>query len=189
MTVSFTAPNDGEWHQYTTDIETSFDMEVTDLVGLHIRTPLSCASEIDYKNLSFTKGSPEPDDSSFAKEMAITFTGFSGTELTNFPVLVRLSQNLTGFSYADFSLPDGGDLRFFDAGGNLLAHEIDTWNPNGVSTVFCFLFLSFLLFVDEVREGDYEHHAQRTANVSPLGDASLHTFVDDVEVANEEECC
>ena len=130
VTVSFTAPNDGEWHQYTTDIETSFDMEVTDLVGLHIRTPLSCASEIDYKNLSFVKWSPEPDDSSFAKEMAITFTGFSGTELTNFPVLVRLSQNLTGFSYADFSLPDGGDLRFFDAGGNLLAHEIDTWNPS-----------------------------------------------------------
>ena len=60
VTVSFTAPNDGEWHRYTTDIETSFDMEVTDLVGLHIRTPMNSASGIDYKNLSLTKGSPEP---------------------------------------------------------------------------------------------------------------------------------
>ena len=61
VTVSFNAPNDGEWHRYTADIETTFDMEVTDLVGLHIRTPLNGASEIDYKNLSFVKSVPEPE--------------------------------------------------------------------------------------------------------------------------------
>ena len=136
VTVSFTAPNDGQWHQYTADIETTFDMEATDLVGLHIRTPLNCASEIDYKNLSFVKSVPEVDPTAFAKEVEIAFTGYSGAELTNFPALVRLSRNLTGFSYSDFSQPDGGDLRFFGAGGNLIPHEIDTWNPDGISTIW-----------------------------------------------------
>ena len=76
------------------------------------------------------------DQSAFAKKMTVSFTGYSGTALTDFPVLVRLSTAIDGFSYADFHLADGGDLRFADSNGTLLPHEIDTWNPSGVSTVW-----------------------------------------------------
>ena len=79
---------------------------------------------------------PEPQDE-FAHAVEVTFSGYSGgAALTDFPVLVRLSPAIPGFSYSGFSLPDGGDLRFYDAAGNMLAHEIDTWNPDGVSTVW-----------------------------------------------------
>ena len=72
----------------------------------------------------------------FAKSMGIAFTGYAGTTLTDFPVLVKLSTEIADFDYADFTLSNGGDLRFADADGNLLPHEIDTWNENGVSTVW-----------------------------------------------------
>ena len=73
----------------------------------------------------------------YAKKLAITFPGYAGTSaLANFPVLVKLSTSISGFSYADFQKPKGGDLRFADANGTLLPHEIDTWNTNGVSTVW-----------------------------------------------------
>ncbi|MBQ6137341.1 MAG: DUF2341 domain-containing protein, partial [Kiritimatiellae bacterium] len=79
---------------------------------------------------------PEPQPA-FAHEVDVTFSGYSGgSALADFPVLVRLSPNIIGFSYADFSLPNGGDLRFYDESGNMLSHEIDTWNTNGVSTVW-----------------------------------------------------
>ena len=59
----------------------------------------------------------------FAKEVSVAFGGVQGgVTLTNFPVLVRLSENIPGFRYADFTLPNGGDLLFFDAECNLLAH-------------------------------------------------------------------
>ena len=76
------------------------------------------------------------DADDYAKSMDLTFSGYSGSELTDFPVLVKLSTAISGFSYADFTLPNGGDLRFADANGNLLPHEIDTWNESGVSTVW-----------------------------------------------------
>ena len=72
-----------------------------------------------------------------AKRIDVTFSGYSGTDaLADFPALVRLSTEIDGFSYADFTQADGGDLRFVDVAGNLLAHEIDTWDTNGVSTVW-----------------------------------------------------
>ena len=74
--------------------------------------------------------------SDYAKSMDVTFSGYSGEALSGFPVLVRLSTAIPGFRYADFRLPNGGDLRFTDASGNLLPHEIDTWDESGVSTVW-----------------------------------------------------
>ena len=53
--------------------------------------------------------------------------------LTNFPVLVRLSESIPGFSY-DKCKSD--ELRFALADGTLLAHDIDYWNANGESTVW-----------------------------------------------------
>ncbi|MBQ6137645.1 MAG: DUF2341 domain-containing protein, partial [Kiritimatiellae bacterium] len=76
------------------------------------------------------------DMSAFSKKMDVTFSGYSGTTLTDFPVLVKLSTAISGFSYGDFQKTNGGDLRFADSTGKLLPHEIDTWNPSGVSTVW-----------------------------------------------------
>jgi endoglucanase len=77
------------------------------------------------------------DLDSFSKRMTVLFAGYAGAEtLTDFPVLVKLSSDIPGFSYSDFQMADGGDLRFADSSGKHIPHEIDTWNPNGVSTVW-----------------------------------------------------
>jgi len=76
--------------------------------------------------------------SDYACRLKISFTGYNRSEtLTNFPALVNLNTNLTGFNYRQFASGIGGDLRFTDAGGvALLLHEIDEWNTNGNSTVW-----------------------------------------------------
>ncbi len=77
-----------------------------------------------------------PDWSGYSKSVKITFPGHAGSqELQNFPVLVRVSAE-NGFNLSKFKLSGGGDLRFSDADGNLLAHEIDTWTPGGESLVW-----------------------------------------------------
>jgi len=56
--------------------------------------------------------------------------------LADFPALVRVSERRqNGFLYSRVK-PDGSDLVFIDADGNLLSHEIDTWNVNGESLVW-----------------------------------------------------
>ena len=73
----------------------------------------------------------------FVHWLAVSFDGYEGGEtLTDFPALVKLSNAIEGFDYAGFKQENGGDLRFFDASGTLLAHEIDTWDTNGVSSVW-----------------------------------------------------
>ena len=75
------------------------------------------------------------DWTAYAKSFDITFPGYTGaTTLTNFPVLVRLSSTRNKFDYS--KCIDGSDLRFSDAEGNLLSHEIDTWNYGGESLVW-----------------------------------------------------
>jgi glucose/arabinose dehydrogenase len=54
-------------------------------------------------------------------------------DLTNFPVLVTINSNR--IAYAD-ARPDAADLRFTDSAGNVLPHEIETWNTNGDSHVW-----------------------------------------------------
>ena len=76
----------------------------------------------------------------FAKQSVVTVSGTTGytgeTDLSNFPVLVKFSEGApSGFSYANCAA-DGSDLRFADAGGNLLSHEIDTWETSGTSMVW-----------------------------------------------------
>ena len=54
--------------------------------------------------------------------------------LTNFPVLVRISEErMNGFSY---SRVGAGGLCFIDAAGNPLPYEIDTWNTSGESLIW-----------------------------------------------------
>jgi autotransporter-associated beta strand protein len=68
----------------------------------------------------------------------LTFPGYTRSEtLTNFPLLVTLSTNIPGFSYAQFASATGGDLRFGDAtGATNLNFEIEQWNTNGASLVW-----------------------------------------------------
>jgi Concanavalin A-like lectin/glucanases superfamily/Domain of unknown function (DUF2341) len=76
--------------------------------------------------------------SAFACRMRIAISGYNRSEpLMNFPLLVNLSTSLPGFSYQQFASSSGADLRFTDATGTLvIPHEIDEWNPNGVSTIW-----------------------------------------------------
>ncbi len=73
----------------------------------------------------------------FDRKIPITVSGYTGEEtLLDFPVLVTLAKNSpAGFSYDDCAT-DGADLRFADATGALLSHEIETWNPNGTSYIW-----------------------------------------------------
>ena len=66
-----------------------------------------------------------------------TVTGYSGsTPLENFPVLVRLAADSpVAFTYDDCAA-DGSDIRFKDAEGNLIPHEIDTWTTSGESLIW-----------------------------------------------------
>ena len=67
----------------------------------------------------------------FAYAHKLMIAGYTGTEtLQNFPVLVRLD-NIDGFKYSNMSDPTlGRDLAFFDANGEHLASEIDTWRDD-----------------------------------------------------------
>lgn len=79
------------------------------------------------------------DVSGFSKSLTITVPAASvaqGVLLTDFPALVRLSTSIDGFSYSDFQQQNGADLAFLDSRGNVLAHEIDTWNEQGESLVW-----------------------------------------------------
>jgi len=89
-------------------------------------------------NLSFVVGSPATlVPTNYNRSMKITFSGYNrSTAVSNFPALIRLSTNLSGFSYDQFTSPAGNDLRFTDAAGNVLNHEIDQWDTTGVSTVW-----------------------------------------------------
>ena len=72
------------------------------------------------------------DTSSFTMKRTVTFSGYAGaSDLENFPALVRLPADISARCVAN-----GADIRFADADGNLLNHEIDTWNTNGESCVW-----------------------------------------------------
>ena len=87
--------------------------------------------------LALPAGAATLDTSAFAKTVDLAVTGYAGSSaLENFPVLVRLAADSpAGFDYADCAA-DGSDLRFADPDGNLIPHEIDTWNAAGESFVW-----------------------------------------------------
>ena len=71
----------------------------------------------------------------FTHSSSILVSGYTGSSaLANFPLMIKLAENSpVGFSYADC---EQTALRFADAEGNILPHEIDTWNPNGISVIW-----------------------------------------------------
>ena len=73
----------------------------------------------------------------YAKKLDITAAGVpENVTLTDFPLLVRLSESIDGFSYQDFLGTGGSDIRFEDASGNPLAYDVDTWNELGESLIW-----------------------------------------------------
>ena len=82
-----------------------------------------------------TAGRPTIRPSHYRRTVAFTATGYDGTEtLEHFPVLLHLSETaVPGFSYAGV---DPATIRFTGSDGSLLAHEVETWDPTGLSTVW-----------------------------------------------------
>ena len=70
--------------------------------------------------------------------MEISLDGYSGTStLTNWPALVRLSEDITNFVYATFASRTGGDLRFATEDlTRVLNFEIERWDEAGESVVW-----------------------------------------------------
>lgn len=58
------------------------------------------------------------------------------TPLTNYAVLVKINENaIEGFKYK-YANPDGSDIRFLDADGNLLKSRVRLWNASGESQIW-----------------------------------------------------
>ncbi|MDI6773972.1 MAG: DUF2341 domain-containing protein [Verrucomicrobiota bacterium] len=78
------------------------------------------------------------DMTRFSCRMMISFTNYNRAEpLTNFPALVTLGANLTGFGYTQFVSSAGGDLRFTDATtSSALNYEVENWTTNTNSYVW-----------------------------------------------------
>ena len=85
--------------------------------------------------VSFVSSGEMVDPSAFEMKIEYVVSGYSGsTTITDLPVLVRLKDDApSGFDYAD--CPQDS-IRFADSEGNLLAHEVDTWNSSGESTIW-----------------------------------------------------
>ena len=77
------------------------------------------------------------DETRFEYQAPITISGYAGeTTLTDFPILVTLATDApAGFGHS-LCAADGTDIRFADADGNLVPHEIESWNPSGTSYVW-----------------------------------------------------
>ena len=81
---------------------------------------------------------PHPAAYEFDYGAKFTVSGYSGSALSGFPVLVRIKAGSpSGFSYDQLrSMSTGADLAFVDVDGNGLPFEIDTWDPSGTSLVW-----------------------------------------------------
>ena len=109
----------GVWTAVATGLETDTDYTV------HFVVAPDGAAEIETPSASFaTTGTVTVDSSMFRGKVAFTASGYDGSEtLRYFPVLVRIPADLVANSVKKAS-----GLRFADASGALLAHEIDTWD-------------------------------------------------------------
>ena len=105
-----------------------------------LRTPLfATLAALSFVTLNASATAP----AEFMKKVPISLsasaqTALGSETLTGFPVLVRLSTAISGFSYEDIS-SDGSDIAFGTDDGNTITpypFEIDTWNPSGTSLVW-----------------------------------------------------
>jgi hypothetical protein len=76
------------------------------------------------------------DPSGYQHRAVISFASYTEPEtLNDFPVLIRLGEEIPGFAYSQFLTSEAGDLRFV-AEDSELSYEIDTWNPTGNSLIW-----------------------------------------------------
>ena len=88
------------------------------------------------KNGAFTRYGTTLEPASFPNMQKFAFEGYDrGETLENFTALVKFKEG-AGFSYGTFASPDADDLRFADAGGSVLAYDIEEWDTNGTSHVW-----------------------------------------------------
>ena len=74
------------------------------------------------------------DFSGYSGKIKITASGYAGTTtLTNFPLLVKLSEGVGGFSYAACKQTDGGDVRFTRGDGEELPSSCVSWQCHSQS--------------------------------------------------------
>jgi len=73
-------------------------------------------------------------DANWQFRQTISFNNAAQTEnLTDFPVLIALDSSRIDYTNTQ---NDGGDLRFTDSDGTLLAYEIQSWDETGTSYVW-----------------------------------------------------
>ena len=103
-----------------------------------VRATRDCVQET-----GFSRYEASNDWTQYSHKFSVVFSGAPEGTLTDFPVLVKISEyndatgeGIPGFSYADCLRPCGGDLRFCDENGTLLCSEVDTWDESGISSVW-----------------------------------------------------
>ena len=76
-----------------------------------------------------TAGGVTLDPKTFRHTVSMAVVGSVDGTLADFPLLVRIDEDHVK-GWKGNASPDGSDLRFADAHGTLLAHEIDTWTTD-----------------------------------------------------------
>ena len=112
----------------------------------------------------------------FSRGLEFVVSGYTGdSALTNFPVLVRLSENGRngGFSYSDLLLGNGDGIRFRLLDGTPLKHQIDTWNPEGESLVW----VALPEMTNVTKFAMYYRTVQRHADQAPVPEGDLWSDV------------
>ena len=147
MSVTISCETEGAVIRYTLDgtVPTESSAEYTEPIVLSETTTIKARAFAAGVGPSpvvtgkFILVRPTPEPAEFSKCVEITLnTALADTEITTgLPALVKLDPEvITGFDYADFTLENGGDMMFTDADGKAIPHEVDTWNPEGVSLVW-----------------------------------------------------
>ena len=144
--VTLSCATEGASIYYTTDgsVPTDSGTLYTAPVVLDATTTIKARAYATGKGPSgivsatYTFKRPVPKPSAFKKSVEITLaTDALAGVATGVPALVRLDESaIDGFDYGDFTLPNGGDLMFFDENGTPLPHEVDTWDETAESLVW-----------------------------------------------------
>jgi len=103
--------------------------------GAFVCGPLCYDGEaIRSKSALFTAGTDAIGGTRFWYRAEVTFAGYGGSSsVGGVPAQVLLSEEaFEGFKY-DQCAADGSDIRFFSPEGVMLPHEIDVWDPSGIS--------------------------------------------------------
>ncbi len=95
----------------------------------------SSRSQLSFSRRNLVKGGGGASELFIYKCELTVSESHTGGALENFPVLVRLS-NAAPAGFYSHAGTNGSEIRFADENGNLIPHEIDTWNDSGTSLVW-----------------------------------------------------